>query len=172
MKTVKELADQLGVSKTTIYKRIDELQVRDKLSKNGNRFTIPQSVETLIVNTFQENNANQSQAGSQTESQIANQQIIDSLIEQLKQKDDQLMQKDQQIESLHCLISETTKALQQAQSLQLLSDQRSQQLQTELKALTCKVDESIPDGNEPQDQQPQEQPQGLSLMERIKNLFR
>ena len=164
MKTVKELADQLHVSKTTIYKRIDELQVRDRLVKNANRFVIPQTIEKMIVDTFQEDNANQSQTNSQTESQTANQKVIDSLIEQLEQKDDQLMQKDQQIESLHCLISETTKALQQAQSLQLLSDQRLQQLQTELKSLTCKNNESIPDANEQQ--------QKLSFMERFKHLFK
>ena len=40
MKTIKELADDLGVSKTAVMKKIDNLGLREKLAKNGNRLAI------------------------------------------------------------------------------------------------------------------------------------
>lgn len=45
MKTIKELADELGVSKTAVMKKIDNLGLREKLAKNGNRLAIREPEE-------------------------------------------------------------------------------------------------------------------------------
>ena len=39
-KTIKEIADELGVSKTAVIKRIANLGLRSSLRKNGNQFAI------------------------------------------------------------------------------------------------------------------------------------
>lgn len=85
MKTIKELADELGVSKTAVMKKIDNLGLREKLAKNGNRLAIREPEEKLIIEAF-----------SKKESTTANQKVgdseelISSLLEQLKAKDLQL----------------------------------------------------------------------------------
>ena len=52
MKTIKELADELGVSKTAVMKKIDNLGLREKLAKNGNRLAIREPEEKLIIEAF------------------------------------------------------------------------------------------------------------------------
>lgn len=110
MKTIKELADELGVSKTAVMKKIDNLGLREKLAKNGNRLAIREPEEKLIIEAF-----------SKKESTTANQKVgdseelISSLLEQLKAKDLQLAKKDEQIEALQNQMIQTTAALLAAQ---------------------------------------------------------
>lgn len=67
MKTIKELADELGVSKTAVMKKIDNLGLREKLAKNGNRLAIREPEEKLIIEAF-------SKKESTTANQIDNRQ--------------------------------------------------------------------------------------------------
>ena len=38
MKTIKQIADELGVSKTAVRKKIENLGLQSSLRKNGNQF--------------------------------------------------------------------------------------------------------------------------------------
>lgn len=38
MKTIKQIADELGVSKTAVRKKIENLGLSEKVQTNGNRF--------------------------------------------------------------------------------------------------------------------------------------
>lgn len=63
-KTIKQIADELGVSKTAVYKKIDNLGLRSSLRKIANQFTVDKTQEKLIKQAFSENqsqtkNANQ-----------------------------------------------------------------------------------------------------------------
>lgn len=40
MKAIKQIADELGVSKTAVRKKIENLGLRSILQKNGNQFAI------------------------------------------------------------------------------------------------------------------------------------
>lgn len=125
MKTIKELADELGVSKTAVMKKIDNLGLREKLAKNGNRLAIREPEEKLIIEAFskkESTTANQKPpTKSPTKSTTANQKVgdseelISSLLEQLKAKDLQLAKKDEQIEALQNQMIQTTAALLAAQ---------------------------------------------------------
>jgi transcriptional antiterminator len=125
MKTIKELADELGVSKTAVMKKIDNLGLREKLAKNGNRLAIREPEEKLIIEAFskkESTTANQKPpTKSTTKSTTANQKVgdseelISSLLEQLKAKDLQLAKKDEQIEALQNQMIQTTAALLAAQ---------------------------------------------------------
>lgn len=66
MKTIKQIADELGVSKTAVRKKIENLGLQSSLRKNGNQFAIDKIQEKLIKQAFSGNetetkNANQSQ---------------------------------------------------------------------------------------------------------------
>jgi broad-specificity NMP kinase len=100
MKTIRQIADEIGVSKTAVSKQIANLGLRSGLRKNGNQFAIDERQETLIKQAFfeksQTENANQSQTKTQTENHEVGdlvcvlQATIDTLQEQLEVKDRQI----------------------------------------------------------------------------------
>ncbi len=69
MKSIRDIADELGVSKTAVNKKIKKLGIKSKLKKNGNQFAIDNHYETLIKAEFYVKTANQK---SQTANQSAN----------------------------------------------------------------------------------------------------
>ena len=132
-KTIKEIADELGVSKTAVSKQIANLGLRSSLRKNGNQFAIENQQEKLIKMAFQkkrqqeivtENSVSdeQSQTESQTananQSQTANHEVCD-LVGVLQTTVDtlqaQLAVKDVQIRELNARLAECSTALLAAQ---------------------------------------------------------
>lgn len=136
-KTIKEIADELGVSKTAVSKQIANLGLRSSLRKNGNQFAIENQQEKLIKMAFQkkrqqeivtENSVSdeQSQTKSQTksqttnanQSQTANHEVCD-LVGVLQTTVDtlqaQLAVKDEQIRELNARLAECSTALLAAQ---------------------------------------------------------
>lgn len=132
-KTIKEIADELGVSKTAVSKQIANLGLRSSLRKNGNQFAIENQQEKLIKMAFQkkrqqemvtENSVSdeQSQTKSQTtnanQSQTANHEVCDlvcvlqTTVDTLQE---QLSVKDQQIRELNARLAECSAALLAAQ---------------------------------------------------------
>ena len=132
-KTIKEIADELGVSKTAVSKQIANLGLRSSLRKNGNQFAIENQQEKLIKMAFQKKRQQEivtenpvSDEQSQTKSQTANanqsqtenhevcdlvcvlQTTVDTLQEQLSVK-------DQQIRELNARLAECSTALLAAQ---------------------------------------------------------
>ena len=124
-KTIKEIADELGVSKTAVSKQIANLGLRSSLRKNGNQFAIENQQEKLIKMAFQkkrqqeivtENSVSDEQ--SQTKSQTANHEVCD-LVGVLQTTVDtlqaQLAVKDVQIRELNARLAECSTALLAAQ---------------------------------------------------------
>ena len=92
--TIKQLAEQLGVSKTTISKAIFVLGLQGKLKRSGNKYLLSEvqieNVKTQI--------ANQKSQTEPVKSQTANQNaLIDVLQKQLFLLNEQLSIKDDQI---------------------------------------------------------------------------
>ena len=124
-KTIKEIADELGVSKTAVSKQIANLGLRSSLRKNGNQFAIENQQEKLIKMAFQkkrqqeivtENSVSDEQ--SQTKSQTTNHEVCD-LVCVLQTTVDtlqaQLAVKDEQIRELNARLAECSTALLAAQ---------------------------------------------------------
>ena len=132
-KTIKEIADELGVSKTAVSKQIANLGLRSSLRKNGNQFAIENQQEKLIKMAFRKNKQReiagenlvsdeQSQTKSQTtnanQSQTENHEVCDlvcvlqTTVDTLQE---QLSVKDQQIRELNARLSECSTALLAAQ---------------------------------------------------------
>lgn len=127
-KTVRELADELGVSKTAVMKKIDNLGLRSRLAKNANRLSIRKPEEMLVKAAFSPTKSQTANQKSPTKSQTANPKVcdfegvvaglmrqLDSKDAQLAAKDAQLEAKDGQIEALQSQLSQTTAALLAAQ---------------------------------------------------------
>ena len=132
-KTIKEIADELGVSKTAVSKQIANLGLRSSLRKNGNQFAIENQQEKLIKMAFRKNRQRervvenavsdeQSQTKSQTtnanQSQTENHEVCDlvcvlqTTVDTLQE---QLSVKDQQIRELNARLAECSTALLAAQ---------------------------------------------------------
>lgn len=116
--TIKELADELNVSKTAINKKIDETFKKKYVTKNGNRFVIDVFGQEVIKSMFKETNTNQERK--------PNQEPVFDLVcilkENLERTEEQLKAKDNQIEALQ-------KLLDQQQVLTLQANKKIEQLE-------------------------------------------
>ena len=107
MKTIRQIADEIGVSKTAVNKQIANLGLRSGLRKNGNQFAIDEHQEALIKQAFSEKSQTEIENQSQTKTQTENHEVgdlvcvlqatIDTLQGQLEVKDRQIEQQAQTI---------------------------------------------------------------------------
>lgn len=117
-KTIKQIADEIGVSKTAVRKKIGNLGLSDKLQTNGNRILVNERQEMLIKTAFEKKEpqtANRKPVSGKTESLQLVSDMYFALVEQLKEKDRQMVEKDKQIEYLQSSLKSTTEALVLAQ---------------------------------------------------------
>lgn len=119
-KTIKQIADELGVSKTTVRKKIANLGLSDKLQTNGNQFAIDKEQERLIKSAF-----------SKKETQTQNANLVCDFSESLQLVSDmvstlteQLKEKDKQIERLQIELENAQKSIDQAQQLHAMTEQK------------------------------------------------
>lgn len=94
-KTIKQIADELGVSKTAVRKKIENLGLQSSLRKIGNQFSIEKDQETLIKRAFLKKE-------TETKTETVSDPVFD-LVSVLKE---QLRKKDLEIERLHQLLSQ------------------------------------------------------------------
>ena len=103
MKTIRQIADEIGVSKTAVNKQIANLGLRSSLRKNGNQFVIDEHQEALIKQAFSEKTQTEIENQMQTKTQTENHEVSD-LVCVLQATIDtlqgQLEVKDRQIEKL------------------------------------------------------------------------
>lgn len=113
-KSIKDIADELGVSKQAIRKEIANLKMQTSLRKIGNQFVINETQEKLIKSAFlnrqsQTENANQNANQSQTSLHQ-----VDTLINMLQKE----------LEAKNEQIAEMQKLLDQEQKLRMAEHQR------------------------------------------------
>jgi len=97
MKTIAQIATEIGVSKQAIRNQIAKLGLQSSLRKNANHFAIDEHQETLLKQAFnkksQSENANQTQSESETTLRftlrLLEQEIV-FLKEQIAVKDGQI----------------------------------------------------------------------------------
>lgn len=88
--SIKDLAEQVGVSKQAISDKIKKLGLQNDLTRKANRFVLNENQATLVKSAFQSNNQ------AQTQSNFANQNS-DLLYDIVKTLQSQLEEKDKQI---------------------------------------------------------------------------
>jgi hypothetical protein len=133
-KTIKELAEELGVSKTAINKKVSDKNRKLWFAKIGNKFVINEAGQKAIKSMFFADNANSNRKlvgeKSKTENhkntnQVSELKLLSFLEKQLNQKDIQLQEKDKQIKQMQ-------KLLDQQQQLTLQANQQIEKLQEQL----------------------------------------
>ena len=121
-KTIKELAEEIGVSKTAISKKITDTQKKNWFTKIGNQIVISEKGQTAIKSMFEETRKGKSQTSYRNNTN----QVSDSYFYQ-----EQLIAKDKQIDMLQILLKEQQTLLDQQQRLTLQTNKQIEQLQLE-----------------------------------------
>ena len=126
-KTIRQIADEIGVSKTAVSKQIANLGLRSGLRKNGNQFAIDEHQEALIKQAFFEKTQTEIENQSQTKTQTENREVgdlvcvlqatIDTLQGQLEVKDRQIEQQAQTITRLTDALAAAQQTAVAAQAL-------------------------------------------------------
>lgn len=120
-KTIAEIAAELGVSKTAVRKKIDNLGLRTNLQTSGNLFLILETDEKLIKSAFFRGNAHQAETESTNDSrnvhEPAQTPVLDVLAETIAVLRTQLAVKDEQIKDLNARLAEAHKMADYAQQL-------------------------------------------------------
>ena len=120
MKTIKQIADEIGVSKQAIRNQIEKLGLQSKLKKNANQYEINAKQENLIKQAFlhkyKEKSSFENAKQTQSESESLHQftlRILEHEIEflrvQLKAKDEQLERLDKRLAEAQILHADTKK---------------------------------------------------------------
>lgn len=110
-KTIKEIAEELGVSKTAVRKQIANLELQTSLRKIGNQFAIEKEQEALIKSAFFQKQS-QTKIANQSETSL---RLVSMLQHELEIKNKELEIKNKQIEELNARLAEVTSALTAAQ---------------------------------------------------------
>lgn len=154
-KTIKELADEIGVSKTAIHKKVTPDMRKKFFSKIGNKFVISEEGQEAIKSTFivsfsetenwkpetdnsktketKSENTQTEPTTKETKSQttitreVSENNLSETAIKIIENYQNQLEQKDMQLSELH-------KLLDQQQQLTLQSNQHNDHLRLQLKA--------------------------------------
>lgn len=123
LRTVEETAIQLGVSKTTIYNKLKMKEYKSKLVKKQGKSMIDDSLFNLIqeglkVQNKVENKEIENDVNSETSIDEdgllnLNKELIDNLLEQLKEKDKQISELHKLIENSQILLKEEQKKSEQ-----------------------------------------------------------
>ncbi len=131
-KTIKEIADEVGVSKTAIRKKMsDEFKTKwvTELKINGVRtLVIADEGANLLKSMFQENNSVETQGES-----------LETIIEILR---DELEQKNEQISNLQMLLNQSQQLLREQNNVQLLLESNTRvdtETYDEIKSLNQKL---------------------------------
>jgi len=111
MKTILELSQEIGVSKTAVLKKLEKLGLKNKVTQVGNKILIDEKTETAIKRAFDKPTQDSPKQNADFENLI---QILSLQIEE----------KDRQIKSLQTIIENQQKQIEKEQNLRILETQR------------------------------------------------
>lgn len=114
MVTIKELANEIGVSKTAISKKIDKLGLRKQLVFENKQWFIPDNIASMLKSAFNTNHKPQTVGTNQSQTVDT---LVSTLQEQIRAKDEQIKAQNEQIQALIV-------AIDQAQKLQGIAEQK------------------------------------------------
>ena len=143
MKTTKQIADELGVSKQQVYRYIKKHCIKESRQENGTMY-YDETAETLIIQGFSEKTES-----TEAEQKHTNDTALDAVIKMLQKE---LEAKDRQIEELQAALKREQELHTSAQGLHA----REQQLHAAtLKQLPAPAQEGSENSSEPtQDLEP------------------
>ncbi len=123
LRTVEETAIQLGVSKTTIYNKLKLKEYKSKIVKKQGKSMVDDSlfnliqeslkVKSVVENDNFDNDVNVEISIDREGLFNLNQELIENLLEQLKEKDKQIAELHKLIENSQILLKEEQKKSEQ-----------------------------------------------------------
>lgn len=137
-KSIKQIAEELGFSKTYIMQTIKNNGLQNSLLKNGNKFLVDDNLELKIKDLLGFDSKTENENSSQT---VGGEHLAD-LRRQISLLESQLKEKDEQIRAKDFQISEKDKQLDQQQQLTLKAMADKEVLKLELEATRTLVEES------------------------------
>lgn len=150
MKTIKQIADELGVSKTAIRNEIAKQGLQSSLRKNGNQFVIDEKCETLIKSAFESRNGKITEKVVCEDTANQNAQVTDNknekicdyqhrievletdnkgLQEKIELLKGQLEENKEEIVFLRKEVSEKNQIINHAQELQAMAENKVKRLE-------------------------------------------
>lgn len=139
-KTIKQIADELGVSKQAVFKKIDNLGCRQLLTKIDNQFTVDEALENTIKKAFSETiSVHKTVNQSSTKSSTVNQNLTDYLTDTLKLLQQQNALLSKQLEEKDKQISNLQKLVDQSQQLQAMAENKIKLLEQKKEHQTTTV---------------------------------
>ena len=145
-KTIRELADELKVSKQTIQYHYQRLPTKNRQKDSQGKNVISLTAERIIRGKVAKNQQTGSEKATKTSKE--NNELIDTLrreVADLKfQRDKQLATKDQQISSKDRQINHLTKLIDQQQQLQLTTVTENKELKEHVHKLSDLIEISNP----------------------------
>lgn len=107
MITVRALADEIGVSKVAVNKKIETLGIKSELVKDGNRYLLTNEVADKVRDAFKyrttEKTTEKTASNKQTKTPGGDPGTYADIIQVLRE---QLAEKDKQIAELHTLLAQ------------------------------------------------------------------
>lgn len=131
-KTIKQIADELGISKQAVFKRIDNLGLRSKLTKIDNQLMVEKEQENMIKSAFSEKQPStkpSTKPSTSLQLETVNDAVVDVLLNQSEMLKNELKIKNKQIEELNKRLEENQKLLDQQQKLHAMAEQKIQLLE-------------------------------------------
>lgn len=120
MTTIKQLSDEIGVSKVSITKWLEKNGYRDSLEKVGNKFVLSDEVADAVKRVYkarrQPKKAEPINPASNSNNDVTS-EIIALLREQLEAKDREIDRLQTQIEHLQSANADALKAIRELNSL-------------------------------------------------------
>lgn len=126
MKTVKQLADELNISKQKLYRYIKKNHISDVHHDAGVMY-IDDALESTIKSAFEQSEAHH-EAHHEAHQNHINDAVFDALLKQLEEK-------DKQINELNQRLAESNKLLDQEQQLNGNNQKRLEELTANNQAL-------------------------------------
>lgn len=130
MKTIKQISDELGVDKQKVYRYIKKNHIKEvhqecigeALQKNGTKY-YDEVAESLIKQGFSDNIASD-EVQQEVHHNHIDDAVIDTLLEQIEILRNELDVKNEQIKEKDKQLSDTLKALDQAQQLHAIAENK------------------------------------------------
>lgn len=122
MVTIKELSENIGISKVGLNKWIERNGYKDRLEKIGNKYIIPADVEQVIRANFDHREPKPDKAVHSTndhQNDITT-EILALLREQLETKDREIERLHQQVDDLQKINADMVKAVRELNTLQAM----------------------------------------------------
>lgn len=130
MKTIKQISDELGVDKQKVYRYIKKNHIKEvhqeciseALQKKGTKY-YDEVGESLIKQGFSDNTASD-EVQQEVHHNHINDAVIDTLLMQIEVLKNELDVKNEQIKEKDKQLSDTLKALDQAQQLHAIAENK------------------------------------------------